>query len=96
MKTFGWFLFLVGAAILVWAGFIGVDTGHPNMRVANLGGLGLGIGTMISGAIFAGIGELTGRLIVAEPTKVVNAPMNDVNSNELPASHNSFEEEEEG
>ena len=59
MQKFGWILFGVGSVLVVLTGFVGLDTGIRGMpNVANLAGVLAGIGMMISGSVFAAVGQL--------------------------------------
>lgn len=59
MKIFGWVLFGVGLILVVLAGFVGLDVGIKGMpSVMNLAGVLSGVGLMISGSVFAAVGQL--------------------------------------
>lgn len=58
MALFGWLMFLLGAAMLRFMGVIGLDAGFGGNRVGNLPGILVGVALMISGSVFAAVGEL--------------------------------------
>ena len=58
MALFGWLMFLLGAAMLLFMGVVGLDAGLGGNRVGNLPGILVGAALMISGSIFAAVGAL--------------------------------------
>ena len=63
MEGFGWVLFALGSILIVISGVLGSSTISSlvgaGTRVATLSGVLIGSSMMISGAIFAAVGELT-------------------------------------
>ena len=62
LSWWGWLLFGVGAAILLFTGIIGLDTGFGGIRAGNLPGLLVGMALMISGSVFAAVGILIEKI----------------------------------
>lgn len=60
MQVCGWLMFFVGALVLFWAVFVGVDTGIG--QITNLPALSFGSTFMISGAVLASVGAILDHL----------------------------------
>ena len=72
MKKLGIALAVIGALILAYFTFIGVETGVGGLRVTNIAGLFTGSALLISGCVLAGAGEITERLsLLAEVPRPV-------------------------
>jgi len=60
MQVCGWLMFFVGALVLFWAVFVGVDSGIG--QITNLPALSFGSTFMISGAVLASVGAILDHL----------------------------------
>ena len=62
MKQIGFVILAIGALILGYSGFVGLGTGLDGFRVANFGGMFIGMALLISGSIFAVGGAILEQL----------------------------------
>ena len=62
MKEIGFVILAIGALVLGYSGFVGLDTGLDGFRVANFGGMFTGMALLISGSIFAVGGAILEQL----------------------------------
>ena len=62
MKEIGFVILAIGALVLGYSGFVGLDTGLDGFRVANFGGMFVGMALLISGSIFAVGGAILEQL----------------------------------
>jgi len=62
MKEIGFVILAIGALVLGYSGFVGLETGRDGFRVANFGGMFVGTALLISGSIFAVGGAILEQL----------------------------------
>ena len=64
MKEIGVVILAIGALVLGYSGFVGLEAGLGGVRVANFGGMFIGTALLISGSVFAVGGAYFGAIKV--------------------------------